>query len=674
MIAQRTLLASAVLSALASFSHSALAQSQDETLPAVVVTATPFSTDENAQILAPAKVLYGDELKDKLGNSLGDTLSHELGVSASAFGTGASRPIIRGMEGPRVKILQNGMSLLDASSLSNDHAVAGEASTASQIEILRGPASLLYGSGAIGGVVNIVNDRIPTVLNTKPTGEAEVRFGTADQMKNTSLSINGAAGDIGLHLDGNLRDTDDYKIPGNVELNNPASGSGRLPNSFTRSNSIGVGASYIQSWGHIGVSVGVNDDDYGIPTEERSFIALKQTRFDLDGLIREPFGGAFESLRFKIGNTDYKHTEHEADGTPATDFKNDALETRIELTHKPINGWRGTFGVQTENSKFSALASDGSGPETVPITKTESVAGFLVEERDFGPFRLSGGARIESVKRKPDELSGFEGRDFSLGSYSLGGLWTFTKGYGLGVTASVAQRAPAIEELYSDGPHDSTATFDIGDPALRKETSNNIEISLQKTEGLIRWKTNVFQNRVKNFVYGRTDGTEVNEAGVVDPVAANNEFLQRFWSQNDATIRGAEAEISYNLYGNGLSLRGFVDTSRGRLNDAGNLPLQPTTRVGGEVGYKEGAWRSGMQVIHADRQDRLASFEDFATPSYTQVDANLSYTQQAGGMPVTWFALVKNLLNDDIRLSTSVLNEVAPLSGRNLIVGVRTSF
>lgn len=668
MIAQRTLLASAVLSALASFSHSALAQAQEQTLPAVVVTSTPFNNDEGAQILAPAKVLYGNELREKLGNSLGDTLSQELGVSASAFGAGASRPIIRGLEGPRVKILQNGMSVMDASSLSNDHAVGGEASTARQIEILRGPAALLYGSGAIGGVVNIINDRIPTVLNTKPTGEAELRYGTVDRMKNTSLSVDGAAGDIGLHIDGNLRDADDYKIPGNVSLSDPALGSGRLPNSFARANSIGFGASYIQDWGHIGASVGVNDNRYGIPTEERSFITLKQTRFDLDGLIREPFAN-IESLRFKLGHTDYKHTENLQDGTPATNFKNNALESRLELTHKPLAGWRGTFGLQTENSEFSALAADGSGPETVPLTKTDSIAGFLVEERDFGPFRASAGARIESVKRKPDAVSGLSQRDFNLGSYSLGGLWTFTPGYGFGATAAIAQRAPAIEELYSNGPHESTATFDRGDANLTKETSRNFELSLQKTEGPIRWKANIFQNRVKNFVYGRTDGTTVDEDGM-----PGGEFTQRFWSQNSATIRGAEAEISYNLRGEGWSLRGFADTSRGKLTGLDNLPLQPATRFGGEVGYRQGPWRSGVKVLHAQQQDKLASFESFVTPSYTQVDANLSFTQNINSTQLTWFAIVKNLLNEDIRLATSVLRAVAPLPGRNLIVGVRTSF
>jgi iron complex outermembrane receptor protein len=672
MSTQRTLLAGAVLSALASHTTIALSQTEEKTLPAVVVKAAPFQNEESAQIMAPARVLSGNELRDKLGTSLGATLSREPGVSASAFGSGASRPIIRGLEGPRVKILQNGMSVSDVSGLSNDHAVAVEASTARQIEILRGPASLLYGSGAIGGLVNVVNDRIPTELLPRPSGEAEMRLGTADKERNLSFSADGATGSIGLHVDGNARNTGDYRIPGFTVLNDPASLSGRLPSSFARSHSMGFGASHVADWGHIGASVDTLDDHYGIPTAEKSFIDLRQSRFDADGLVKQPFEG-FETFKFKIGSSDYKHTEKAEDGMPLTDFTNKAVETRWELTHKPLADWRGTFGLQTEHSKFAALSAETGLPDTVPRTKSSSVAGFVVEERDFGPLRASAGMRLESVKRRPDAegLPDLPGRSFNLASYSVGGLWTFTPGYGAGTTLSIAQRAPGIEELYSRGPHESSGTFDIGDPALRKETSRNIELTLQKTEGMVRWKTNLFENRVKNFVYGRSEGVTVDETGAVDPAG---EFRQRFWSQADATIRGAEAEVSYNLRGEGLSLRGFADTSRGRLDNAGNLPLQPATRLGADAGYKQGPWRSGLALLHARKQDRLAMFETTATPAYTQLDANLSYTQRFGGAQTTWFAMVKNLLNEDIRLSTSLLKDVAPLPGRNLIVGVRTRF
>lgn len=662
MHVQRTLLASAVLSALASLSF---AQTTNETPQTVVITATPFGGGEGDQILTPAKVLSGDELRNKLGNSLGDTLSHELGVSTSGFGAGASRPIIRGLEGARVKILQNGMSVSDVSGLSNDHAVASEGATARQIEILRGPAALLYGSGAIGGLVNVVNDRIPTVLEPAPTGEAELRYGSVDQAKSLSMSVDGAAGPIGLHVDANSRRAEDYKIPGFQTLNDSTSASGKLPLSYTHENSVGFGASYIGNWGHVGASVATLNNRYGIPTEEGSQIDQSQTRYDIDALVREPLA-AFETFKFKLGYTDYKHTELDLSDAPQTNFANRSLETRWELAHKPLAGWHGTFGLQTEDTRFSALSADTGGPDTVPVTKSTSFAAFLVEERAVGPVHMDAGLRLESVKRSP--VTG-QDRSFQLASYSVGGLWAFVPGYGFGATASVAQRAPATEELYSGGPHDATGTFDIGNPNFEKETSRNIELTLQKTSGPVRWKANLFQNHIRNFVFGQIAGNTVDEDG--NP---GGEFRERIFGQANATIRGAEAEISYNLHGDGLSLRTFADTSRGTLDDAGNLPLQPATRFGVDVGYRQGGWRSGIALLHAQKQDRLAAFETTDTPAYTQLDANLSYTRRYGTHDVTWFAIGKNLLNQDIRLSTSVLKDVAPLPGRNLVVGLRTKF
>ncbi|MFJ2989033.1 TonB-dependent receptor [Collimonas sp. NPDC087041] len=673
MFAQRTLLSSAVLSALAAFSSGASAQiTTSETpkqLAPITVTASPLNANPDTQILTPTKVLSGEELRNKVGTSLGDTLAQELGVSASGFGAGASRPIIRGMEGPRVKILQNGMSVADVSSLSNDHAVATEAATARQIEILRGPAALLYGSGAIGGLVNVINDRIPTELQKGVSGEAEARYSSVDNGRSTSLVLDGSAGPVGWHLDGDWRDTGNYKIPGHTTQNDAESPSGRLPNSFTHETGLGAGASYIASWGYIGASVATLDDHYGIPTAEKSFIDLHQTRYDIAGQVDAPFTG-IEKLTFKLGHTDYTHTEKQENGDPNTIFSNKSTETRWELAHKPLAGWHGTFGIQTEDTRFSALAAESGLPDTVPRTKSTSIAAFLVEERNFGPVLTSAGLRLESVQRRPDSDSGFADRKFNLASYSVGALWSFMPGYGFGPTVSIAQRAPAAEELYSNGPHESTATFDIGDPGLKKETSRNIELTLQKTSGLIRWKANLFQNHVSNYVFGRNAG-QVDEDGAANP---DGEFTERFWSQADATIRGAEAEISYNLRGEGFSVRGFADTSRGTLDQMGNLPLQPATRYGVEIGYLQGPWRSGMSVMRAQQQDRLATFEHSVTPAYTKLDANLSYTQQLGKTQVTWYALVKNLLNQDIRLATSVLKDVAPQPGLSLILGVRTKF
>lgn len=655
----RTLLASAILSA-----YSSLAFAQTAVVPQVVVTANPFGNTANDQILTPAKVLAGDELRDKSGSSLGETLSQELGVSASAFGAGASRPIIRGMEGARVKMLENGMAVSDVSGLSNDHAVAAEGATAQQIEILRGPAALLYGSGAIGGLVNVVNERIPTALEPKLTGQMEARGSTVDSGRNLSGTLDGSVDHLAWHIDGNLRNADDYKIPGNRVLNDPDSASGRLPHSDTRARSGGLGGSYIDNWGFVGVSASHLSNVYGIPSDEGSKIDQKQTRYDIDSLVKAPLEG-FETFKFKAGYTDYEHAEIGDDGLPEVEFKNRSLETRFELTHKPVAGWHGTFGVQTENTHFSALSAEG-GPDTVPVTRSTSNAAFLVEETDFGPVRFNAGGRVEHVKREP--VTGVE-RSFNLQSASVGGLWPFVHGYALGATVSYAQRAPSTEELYSNGPHDATVTFDVGNADFKKETSRNIEVTIQKTTGLVRWKANVFRNKVSDFIYGHITGNLLDEDG--NP---GDELRERIFEQADATVQGAEAELEYNPTGAGWSGRVFADTSHGKLDRGGSLPLQPATRVGISTAYKMGEWRAGLSLVHAQSQDRLASFETSDTPSYNQLNANVSYTQKVGSYDLTWFLLAKNLTNDEIRVSTSVLKDISPLPGRNVVFGVRAKF
>ncbi len=648
---QLNLLAHAIVCALITNAFSVNAQENKKTLPSVVVTADPFGNDENSQILTPAKVLAGDELRDKTRGSLGDTLSGELGVSASGFGAGSSRPIIRGLEGPRLKILQNGMAVSDLSSLSNDHAVAGTAMGAQQIEILRGPAALAYGSGAIGGLINIVNDRIPTVLEPKASGEVELKRSSVDQSNGLGFHADSAVGNLGIHADGSLLRAENYNVPTG----------GKLSNSFNREDNLGFGVSRIESWGHLGLSISSLTKNYGIPAETAS-IDLSQTRIDLDSLYKIN-SNLFESLRFKMAHTDYKHSELDEFLAPQMNFKNKTTESRLEATHREINGWRGKIGVQADLNNFSALTPDGL-TEAVPITKSNSYAGFIVEEKEFGSVRVNTGLRMESVKRTPrDNLQ----RAFNLASWSGGGLWTFIPGYGLGATYSLAQRAPVTEELYSNGPHEATQTYDIGNPNFKKEISNNIELSLQKTAEKFRWKGNLFQNKIKNYIYGQR-GQLVDELGL-----PGGDLTQRTWTQADATLHGAEVEASYNWQGDGFSMRVFADMVRSRLDGGENLPLQPAARQGLSVGYKEGAVRGLMTLINASAQNRIASHET-TTPSYTQLDTSLNYTQRYGSTDVVWFVLGRNLLNDTIRLSTSLLKDSAPLAGRSVVVGVRTRF
>ena len=663
-------LAHAIVCALAGTTLTAQSQDNTKSLSPVVVTADPFGAEENAMILAPAKVLSGDELHDKLGGSLGDTLGNELGVNGSGFSSGASRPIIRGLEGSRVKILQNGMGVADLSSISNDHAVGSSIATARQIEILRGPAALLYGSGAIGGLVNIVNDRIPSLLERRPTGEAELRYSSVDRGTGIHFSGDASSGNIGLHVDGNALNTGDYRIPGNSatpdaeaqDLNDIK----KLSFSGNREKSLAFGASLVKTWGHIGASVAQLDKTYGIHgADEKSTIDMAQTRFDIESLIKSPFVG-FDALRIKLGQNTYQHTELEGGTDPHVRFKNNALESRWELSHLPVSGWRGKLGVQTEQATTEALNLEGADP-TVPRTRSQSTAAFLVEERDFGTIRVNLGGRVESASRKPiDNLA----RSFDLGSYSAGALWSFMPGYGLGATASIAQRAPTAEELYSNGAHHPTETFDVGNANLRKEKSQNIELSLQKNSDKLRWKANVYQNKIKDFVFGIVgDGTHFDGSGALIMEK------DRVFSQADATLRGTEAEISYNLNEPGWFGRLFADSSRGTLDNLGNLPLQPATRTGLNIGYQNAAWRSNLSVLHASAHNRIATVsEETPTKGYTRVDAGVSYVQRYGTTDLTWFMLARNLLNEEIRYATSLLKDYVPQPGRNFIVGVRARF
>lgn len=665
MSLKRSILACAVCAAFAPIS--AFAQTSSSI---VTVSANPLGKDETMQILSPTKVLSGSELRSKIGSSLGETLGSELGVSASGFGAGASRPIIRGLEGPRVKILQNGMTVADVSGLSNDHAVASETASSQQIEILRGPAALLYGSGAIGGLVNVVDGRIPTSISKQLNGEAEIKYASVNAEKSASFFLDGSVDDIALHFDGNHRNTDDYKIPGYADASAQSGIKDRLPSSFTRERSLGFGASLIQSWGHLGASIQDMSDSYGIPTDERSFIDLQQTRYDIDAAVYRPFL-IFDAFKFKLGATDYSHTEKMPDGTPVTNFKNRALETRATLSHANWNGWEGSVGIQTENTNFSALAASTGRADTVPTTRSTSNAIFIVEQKNFGAVIASGGARFENVERQPEAQFQLPQRKFNLHSFSLGAMLPFGDGYALVSSLSSAQRAPTTEELYSDGPHESTKTFDIGDHHLKTENSKNFEFALQKTSGLWHGKVNLFINKVNNYVYGEIDGLQVNEEGEHD---AEGEFTQRFWKQAAATIRGGEAELAYNQLGEGFSFRTFADTSRGSLDQRGVLPLQPANRVGLDFGYRHAGWRNTLSILHAQRQDRLAASESFVTPAFTKVDVNVTYTHPYMNAQLTWFAQVKNLLNQDIRLATSVLKESVPQAMRGLIVGVRASF
>ncbi|MCX7185534.1 MAG: TonB-dependent receptor [Nitrosospira sp.] len=631
-------------------------------LPSVVVTATPFKDRSELDMAQPVTVLKGEDLRRKREASIGDTLARELGVASSSFGPGAGRPIIRGLDGPRIQVLENGIGTLDLSSISPDHAVAVESFNASQIEILRGPATLLYGGGATGGVVNVVTGRIPNRLAKSPSGDIEIRGNTATEERSGAFNAKGNAGrHVSWSVGGFKRKTGDYDTP-----------VGRVRNSAIDAEGVSVGGSFIGERGFLGGSVSRLENEYGVPSPEGSKIDLKQTRYDLSGELNKPLIG-FERLKVRMGYNDYKHNEIEGSGAIATRFKNQALESRAELLHAPIADWKGVLGVQFQDRNFSALGEEA----VIPLTKSRSTGVFLVEERNWDRWRLEFGGRIERATQAPQNNID-PSRAFNLFSGSVGTLWKFIDGYGLGLTGTRGQRAPTTEELYINGAHRGTASFQTGNNDLSKETSSNVDLALRKTAGAVKWKVNVFHNQFDNYIFVRSADTNadavadrVDADGTLDP---NGDFLVQNFAQTGARFYGAEAETVFTLKPDALDLRLFADYVRGKLDGGGNVPRTTPPRFGLELNHRMGPWTANLSATRVMQQNRVAELET-TTPGYTLLNVDMSYRitkTKANGIRI--FLQGKNLLNEEMRLHNSFLKDFAPLPGRALVAGFRGEF
>ena len=667
--------------------------------PSLEITATG-SQEATQSILTPTKILQGDELLNKLGSTLGATLANELGVSATGYGAGSSRPVIRGLEGSRVQILQNGLSVGDVSNISQDHAVGNNLQNAHQVEILRGAAALLYGSGSSGGLVNVVNDRILTNLPDRPTGAINTSYETVNNGRAGSLEVDGAYGSVAVHVDTAINNANNYRIPSSStqsqgeppggwtvppEGNGGNNYTGKLPNSFSNQNNLGVGVSYIGQNGYTGVSVERLNNNYGIPTPEGGSINQSQNRYDLQHQTRDPFSG-FSSFKFSAANTNYNHTEFTNAGEAASVWKNIANEARLELAHNPIAGWKGTVGAQFTASSLNATEVGTGSYAIVPPTKTNSGALFWIEEGKWNSLQGNLGVRYNNVGQNPNlgtELIPqptidpigvtpsitLQNRAFNLLSYSAGGLWNYLSGHGVGVAYTVSQRAPSAQELYSYGAHESTATFDIGNPNLNKETSHNLEFNIQKTSGLLRGKASIYANRFNNYIYGYYTGSYINGGDA-------NGFNVVVAQQAAATIKGIEGELTYNWREKGLGARIFGDASQGSFDAGGNLPLQPAPRLGAEIAHEKNGWLANATYIYSFQQNRLANWEQGPAPSYNLLNAGIAYTEKIKDVNWTLFMNLKNLLNEQIRYATTpmAVRLYAPQPGRSVMVGLRGTF
>lgn len=657
----------------------------------IIVTGSPLARSVDEAITG-VSVISGVELQQRLASTIGETLKYEPGLSSTFFGAGASRPIIRGQGSDRVRVLTNGIGSIDASSASPDHAVSVEPAQAERIEILRGAGVLRYGSSGAGGIVNVIDGRIP---DTMPDGtEANFRMSgsTVDSGFEAAASIDQALGNnFALHLDGTIRDANDYRIPDfaesaalraeeEAEEDHDEEGHeeeeeirGRLPNSFVESQSGTIGLSWIGERARFGAALHRFESDYGIPgghghgheeehdeddddhddedhdeegeeEEESVTIGLRQTRLDVNGSIE--MDGLFERFQVFGGYADYTHTEFEGPGVVGTVFTNEGFEARAELIQAERGNWTAAHGVQLRTREFSAIGEEAF----VPPTTTEQYAAYTFHEWEQGPLHLEGAGRVEITKQSDNTLN--REVDFTALSVSVGVDRHLNDAIRIGGTVFRSERAPSTEELFSNGPHLATEAFEIGDATLGKEVSTGGELSIRHREDNHSLTVNLFYTDYEDFIFNRETGDEQDELAVFQYTAA------------DAKFYGMEVQGALDLYTGStwsVGVDGLAEYVRAET-DSGNLPRIPPLSMLAGIEAKTDNLSLRAEVDWNDEQDRTAVFER-ATDSYTLVNLFSSYSF---GDSVTFSLGLNNLLNQDARQHTSFLKDLVPLPGRNV--------
>lgn len=645
---------------------------EEHELEEVRVTATPLASDA-LEMTQSATVLSGEALDRELSSSLGETLKNMPGLSSASFGANVGRPIIRGMDASRVGVMENNLSSNDASKVSQDHAVAIEPFLADQIEVLRGPATLLYGSDSIGGVVNVRTNRTPQEPPEGLSGRVLIQGDTVADQRYGAARIDGGTPAFGFHADAFYRDTDDYEIPGFAEVD-PEPGEqapGKLANSALQNQGGALGATWFGDVWQAGLAVSAYESEYGIPgeghhheeeeeheEEEAEFVSidLKSTRIDGEIQARNPWRGV-EQFKLLLNNTDYEHTEIEG-AEVGTVFQSDTTEGRVELTHEAIGDWRGVVGLQYGDQDFSALGEEAF----VPPSTTEGLGLFWLEEAEFETLRLELGIRYEDIDTRTDDGRSANHSPFSA---SAGAIWHLDDETHLAFNFARAQRAPGDEELFAFGPHVATQVFEIGDPDLATETSKAFEASYKKHAGRFSISFTGYYNDFDNFIYLADTGLEEDELPV------------RMWTQQGAEFTGGEAELRFDIghFDSGhWEAWAFADAVRAELDDGSKVPRIPPHRIGAGLDWHLARWSAALDWIHAAEQDRLADNET-PTAGYDDVGFDVSYELPGRG-DIEWdvFLRGRNLLDEEIRNHSSFLKDQAPQAGRNFMLGLRVSF
>ncbi len=634
----------------------------------IVITGNPLGRDSST---VPVSTLGRADLLERGQSTLGETLNGLPGVSSTYFGPNASRPVIRGLDGDRIRVLNNSASSLDASALSYDHAVPLDVLSTDRIEVLRGPAALLYGGSAVGGVVNVIDNRIPRAPVSGVLGKAQLQAGTGNDERSVAGLVEVGNERFALHLDGFDRRTGDVRVPLSLACEKPDSPAHarRICNSASQSRGGAVGASTFWDHGFLGASVNTYQSDYGTVAEDQVTIGMKTTRYALEGQVRQ-LPGWFESVKARLSHTDYQHTEFD-EGVAGTVFANQGQDLRIEARHRPLLGWQGVVGVQTESSRFSAVGDEAFAP----FSRTRSQALFVHEELPTLWGQVTAGARWESVRVEslgnPD-LPRFDdaigAQKFTPFSVAAGAVFKLSPTWSLTGNAALTQRAPKDYELFANGPHLATNAWEIGHKDLGLEKSKSFDAGVQWKSGHDSLNVTAFASQFANYI------------GLMNTPDVEDSLPVQVYQGVKAQFNGLEASGRQRLWqgASTLDLDWRADTVRATQSSTGEpLPRIAPMRVGATLVHAQGPWSAKLGADWHAAQKRVPD-GSVATGSYTLVNASVSYRQKLDNTVLNWFARLDNLTDQLAYSASSILTSTAfgksPLPGRSFKLGVQATF
>jgi iron complex outermembrane receptor protein len=634
----------------------------------IVITGNPLGRDSTT---VPVSSLGRADLLERGQSTLGETLNGLPGVSSTYFGPNASRPVIRGLDGDRIRVLNNSASSLDASALSYDHAVPLDVLSTDRIEVLRGPAALLYGGSAVGGVVNVIDNRIPRAPVSGVLGKAQLQAGTGNDERSVAGLVEAGNGRFALHLDGFDRRTGDVRVPVSLACEKPDSPAlaRRICNSASQSRGGAIGASTFWDHGFLGASVNTYQSDYGTVAEDQVTIGMKTTRYALEGQVRQ-LPGWFESVKARLSHTDYQHTEFD-NGAAGTLFANKGQDLRIEARHHPLAGWQGVVGVQTESSRFSAVGDEAFAP----FSRTRSQALFVHEELPTNWGQVTAGARWESVRVESlgnpdlprfDEAIGAQ--KFSPFSVAAGAVFKLSPTWSLTGNAALTQRAPKDYELFANGPHLATNAWEIGQKDLGLEKSKSLDAGVQWKSGHDSLNVTAFASQFANYI------------GLMNTPDVEDGLPVQVYQGVKAQFRGLEASGRQRLWQgtSTLDLDWRADTVRATNSSTGEpLPRIAPMRVGATLVHAQGPWSAKLGADWHSAQKRVPE-GSVNTQAYTLVNAGVTYRQKLEATVLNWFVRLDNLTDKQAYSASSILTSTAfgksPLPGRSFKLGVQATF